>query len=147
MKVILLHGVERLGEKGEVVEVKDGFARNYLFPKKLAFPATQGGIKMFEEEKKREATRGMKEKRLAEELAGKLETLSLMAVAKAGEDGKLYGSVTAADIVELLKKEGYEIEKKNILLESPIKSLGVFMVPIKLHREVEGRVKVWIVKE
>lgn len=147
MKIILRQNVERLGQRGDIITVKDGFARNYLIPRKLALVATPGNLKAFQEEKKQLDVRGHKDRRLAEQLAKKLKSVSITATVAVGEEDRVFGSVTAQTIAGLLKDKGYEIDKKKILLEEPIKALGVYTVPLKLHQDVEGKVKVWVVKE
>ncbi len=147
MKIVLVKSVDRLGKAGEIVTVKDGYARNYLLPQGLALPATSGGVARFEQEKKAEAQREVKRVREAEELANRLALVSITAAVQAGEDDKLFGSVTGQDISELLAKEGYDIDKRKILLEEPIKALGVYTVPVKLHKEVTAEVKVWVVRQ
>ena len=147
MKIILREDVERLGERGEIITVKDGYARNYLIPQKLALLATSGNMKMFEEEKKQRDVRGNKTRRLADQLAKKLKSVSITAAVSVGEEDRVFGSVTAQTISNLLKDKGFDIDKKKILLEEPIKALGVYTVPLKLHQDVQGKVKVWVVKE
>jgi large subunit ribosomal protein L9 len=147
MKVVLVKGVDRLGKAGEVVSVKDGYARNYLLPQGLAQPATSGGMARFEQEKKVDAQREVRRSREAEELANRLALVSVTSAVQAGEDDRLFGSVTAQDIADLLTKEGFEIDKRKILLEEPIKALGVYTVPIKLHKDVTADVKVWVVRQ
>ncbi|KPL19283.1 MAG: 50S ribosomal protein L9 [candidate division Zixibacteria bacterium SM23_81] len=147
MKIILRQNVERLGQRGDIVTVKDGFARNYLIPRKLALVATPGNLRAFQEEKKQLDVRENKDRRLAEQLAKKLKSVSITATVAVGEEDRVFGSVTAQTISGLLKEKGYEIDKKKILLEEPIKALGVYTVPLKLHHDVEGKVKVWVVKE
>ncbi len=147
MKIILREDVERLGERGEIITVKDGYARNYLIPQKLALLATSGNMKMFEEEKKQRDVRGNKTRRLADQLAKKLKSVSITAAVSVGEEDRVFGSVTAQTISNLLKDKGFDIDKKKILLEEPIKALGVYTVSLKLHQDVQGKVKVWVVKE
>lgn len=147
MKIILREDVERLGERGEIITVKDGYARNYLIPQKLALLATPGNMKMFEEEKKQRDVRGNKTRRLADQLAKKLKSVSITAAVSVGEEDRVFGSVTAQTISNLLKDKGFDIDKKKILLEEPIKALGVYTVSLKLHQDVQGKVKVWVVKE
>ncbi len=146
-KIVLIKSVDRLGKAGEMVTVKDGYARNYLLPQGLALPATTGGVARFEQEKKLEAQREVRRVRNAEELSSRLALVSLTTAVQAGEDDRLFGSVTAQDVAELLAKEGHEIDKRKILMEEPIKSLGVYTIPIKLHRDVTAEVKVWVVRE
>ncbi|RMG66390.1 MAG: 50S ribosomal protein L9 [Calditrichaeota bacterium] len=147
MKIILRQSVERLGEAGEVVTVKDGYARNYLIPKQLAYPATPSYIKMLEEERRQKQHRLQKEKRMAEELAEKLKKVSVTIPVRVGEEDRMFGSVTTQDIAAALKEQGYDIDRRKILLDEPIKELGIYPVSIKLHPEVEASIKVWVVKE
>ena len=147
MKVILIEDVEKLGAMGNIIEVNRGYARNFLFPRKLAKPATDSTLKIVEEVKKRKLAKLANEKRSAEELKEKLSMVSCTIPVEAGEDDKLFGSVTAQDIAHAFELEGFSIEKKQIVLEEPIKSLGVYHVSVKLHPEVVGAVKVWVVKK
>ena len=147
MEVILLEDVKNLGKGGEKVVVKDGYARNYLLPRKIALPATASGLKMLKEEERRKAVREVKLQREAEETAKTLNQISCTAEVEAGEDDRVFGAVTSGDIAELLKKQGYDIDRKKIVLEEPLKALGVYTIPIKLHTDVEARVKVWVVKK
>jgi large subunit ribosomal protein L9 len=147
MKVILLEDIDKLGKEGDVVDVTPGYARNYLLAKKKALLSNPGNMKRFGEIKKRKTIQYLKSKEEAERLAEKLNTVSITSVAKSGENEKLYGSVTSGDIVELLKKEGYELDKKKIAIGEPIKSLGVYSIPIKLHPEVQATIKLWVVSE
>lgn len=145
--VILRQDVAELGEAGDLVSVKPGYARNYLIPQKLALPATEGARRRFEEERRQVARSAGREKSRAEELALELEGLSLTFSVKAGEEGRLYGSVTPADIAEELEKQGIEIDRRVIHLDEPIKELGVYRVPVRLHADVQPEVKVWVVSE
>lgn len=147
MKVILKKTVENVGAEGTVVEVKDGFARNYLIPRNLAIMASAGSMKVYEEEKKQNEIQKVKEKKNAEKLAKDLAKVSCTIKVKAGEEDKIFGSVTAANIADLLKEQGFEIDKKKIVLEEPIKALGVYTIPVKVHPDVEAAVKIWVVKE
>jgi len=147
MKIILREAVDRLGERGDTVTVKDGYARNYLIPRGLALRATPGNMRTFEEEKKQHDVRENKTRRLAEDFAKKLRSVSITATVAVGEEDRVFGSVTAQAIAQLLKEKGFEIDKKKILLDEPIKALGVYTIPIKLHHDVQGKVKVWVVKE
>ena len=146
MKIILIEDVQSLGSMGDIVRVKDGYARNFLFPRNLAKPATDSNLKIIEEIKKKKASALAKEKRDAEALKGKLSLVSCTIPVDVGEDDKLFGSVTAQDIVRAFEEEGFLIDRRKINLEEPIKKLGVYHVPIKLHPEVSGEVKVWVVK-
>jgi large subunit ribosomal protein L9 len=147
MKIILRQDYENLGKAGDIVNVKPGFARNYLLPRKIAYPAAPNYVRMLEEEKRQKQQRQRKEKKQAEELAVQLSSVSLTISASVGEEDKMFGSVTTQDIAEALKELGYEIDRRKIVLDEPIKALGIYSVPIKLYPEVEGNVKVWVVKE
>jgi len=147
MDVILRADVEKLGAAGEVVSVKDGYARNYLLPRGLAYPATDGNKRRLEAEQKSRARRADAEVAKAGEVATRLETVSLSFSMKAGEGDKLFGSVTTHDIAERLKAEGFEVDKKAIDLPEPIKALGVYKVPVRLHPDVKPEIRVWVVKE
>lgn len=147
MEVILKQDVEKLGLAGSVVEVKDGFARNFLIPNNLAMPVTSANLKKLEEEKKNKALQLEKAKLEAEALSEKLSGLSLTMPVLAQEEDKLYGSMTAQDISRLLKEEGFEIDKSHIILDESIKALGIYEIPIKLHPEVTAKIKVWVVKK
>ncbi|RMH72182.1 MAG: 50S ribosomal protein L9 [Gemmatimonadetes bacterium] len=146
MEIILLEDVARLGTKGDVTRVADGYARNYLFPKKLAVKNTPSNQRYFEHLESQAKLRQDKLKHEAEKLAHKLEDVSCTAAVQAGEDDKLFGSVTSADIANLLKAQGIDIDRRKIQLDEPLKALGVYVIPIKLHPEVEAKVKVWVVK-
>ena len=147
MDVILTQDVVGIGKSGTVVKVKDGFARNYLFIKNLAVAVNAGNLKNFEQEKLRRSQKEEKFKKEAEVLKSKLAALSLTIAVEAQEKDKLYGSITALEIQNALKDEGYEIDKAAIMLDEPIKTLGIFQVPLKLHSEVSAELKVWIVKK
>ncbi len=147
MKVILKESISQLGQRGDVVDVADGYARNYLLPKGLALPATLKNMKLLEGERKIEEFHRLKGKGEAEEMAAKLQQVSLTIKKKAGEQDILFGSVTLGEIAEALKQEGLEIDRRKIIMEEPIKRLGLYSVKIKVHPEVFGEVKVWVVKE
>jgi len=147
MKIILKENIESLGSRGEIVEVKPGFARNYLIPKGLAKQANRANLKIYQEERKLEGVRAKKEKKVAEELAGKLSKVSVTAVVQVGEEDRIFGAVTSQNISDLLLEMGYEIDRRKIVLEEPLKALGVFDVPVKVHPEVEAQIKVWVVRE
>ena len=146
MEVILRDHVENLGKRGEVVKVADGYARNYLLPRNLALPATEGNKKRVEKERKILETRESEERQSAEAIAARLNALDLSISRKVGENDQLYGSVTNADIADLLKDKGFEIDRRKILLADPIKALGENTVPVKLHRDVTAQVKVSVTK-
>ncbi|MCF6237956.1 MAG: 50S ribosomal protein L9 [Candidatus Marinimicrobia bacterium] len=147
MKVILREDVETLGQAGETVNVKDGFGRNDLIPQKLAYPATRSFSRVFEEEKKLKDNRDARATVQAEQLAAKLGNLSLETSVQVGEEDKVFGAVTAADIAALLVDKGYEIDKRDVLLEEPLKALGIYNVPVKITSEIKAEVKVWVIKE
>lgn len=147
MKIILKEDFESLGKVGEVVEVKAGFARNFLIPKQVALQATPQNLRVIEQEKARNKIKLSKDKRDAQLLAEQLKEVSLTANVQVGEEDKIFGAVTSQNISELLSSKGFEIDKRKIQLEDPLKALGVFEVPIKLHTEVEAKIKVWVVKE
>ena len=142
MEVILKEDVVNLGHRGEVVKVADGYGRNYLLPRKLALQATENNKAVIEQMKASAARRAATEKAQAEDLAVKLEPLALSFIRKAGEQGHLFGSVTSADIAAELAAQGFEVDRRKIVLNEPLKSLGEFTVPIRLYREVTARVKV-----
>jgi large subunit ribosomal protein L9 len=146
MEVILRDHVENLGKRGEVVRVADGYARNYLLPRKLALPATEGNKKRVEKERKILETRESEERQAAEAIATRLTALELSIARKTGENDQLYGSVTNADIADLQKEKGFEIDRRKILLADPIKALGENTVPVKLHRDVTAQLKVTVAK-
>ena len=150
MKVILKENIDKLGRMGELVEVSRGYARNYLIPKKLAVAATDKSVKALEHEKRLIAERQRKDRKAAEELAQRIRQTVIAIPMQTGEEeegvAKIFGSVTSKDIVEALAKEGVTVDKRNVLLEKPIKELGKFMVPIKLHPEVTVEVEVSVVK-
>ncbi len=147
MEVIILEDIGKLGKAGDIVRVKDGYARNYLVPQKKAIPCTKGNKKMIEEQKKILARKRKKEVSKFRELADKINSFSCSIKVQVGEDEKLYGSVTNADIQKTLANEGIDIDKRKIKLEEPIKNLGVYNVDIHLHPEVSAVLKVWVVKE
>jgi large subunit ribosomal protein L9 len=147
MRIILRQEVENLGSMGDIVEVKDGYARNYLIPKGWAVPATKQTLRQFEEEKKRLLLKENKERRAAEALAEQLSKISITAHVAVGEEDKIFGAVTSQDVAQLLQEKGFDIDRRKIVLEEPIKALGIYEVSIKLHSDVVAKVKVWVVKE
>jgi large subunit ribosomal protein L9 len=147
MEIILTTSIDGLGERGDIVKVKDGYARNYLMPRKLALPATKAMKKVMVEENRLSDIRGDKEKRAMLEMAAKMKDISVTIVVQAGEEDKLYGSVGEYDIARAITEQGYEIDHNMVKLEEHIKLLGVYTVPVQLHKEVEVPVKVWVVKE
>lgn len=147
MKIILLENVEKVGRKGDIIEVAPGFARNYLIPRKLAMEVTPSNLKMVEMQQKALKKKLEKERLTYQELIKKLNELTLTFVRKSSEKDIIFGSVSAADIHEELTKLGFEIDKKKILLDEPIKRLGTFTVPIKVYHEDRAEIKVVVVKE
>lgn len=147
MEVILIQDVGRLGKANSTIKVKDGFARNFLFPNKLAIPLTKDNLKKLDQQKENKLLQSEKAKKLAEDQVKKLSGLSLTIPALTLENDRLYGSIAAGDIAAGLKDEGIEIDKNSIVLAEPIKSLGIYEVKVKLHPEVTGTIKVWIVKK
>jgi large subunit ribosomal protein L9 len=147
MEVILSQDVERIGRSGQVVKVKGGFARNFLFPNKLAIPLNSANLKWLEAEKLRRTQQEEKLKNQAEVLREKLAALSLTIPMLVQEEDKIYGSISAQDISSALGEEGLSIDKALIILDEPIKQLGIYEVPIKLHPEISAKVKIWVVKK
>jgi len=147
MKVILREDVPDVGQAGEKVEVKSGFGRNYLFPRNLAIPATKANLRAIDEVRKQKELREKKRRRKAEVIKDKIEMLSLSVEVLVGEEDKLYGSVTNADIAELLKEEGVIIDKRAIELEDPIKVLGVYTIPVKIDKDVTAELRLWVIKK
>lgn len=144
MQVILLEDIPPLGKVGDMVKVSDGYGRNYLLPQKKAILATEKNIKALEHQKRLIQQKIGKQKREAQALAQKIETLSCTFNKSVGESGKIFGSITSMDIEDFLKKNGIEIDRKKIHLEEPIKNLGMYNVPIKLHPDVVANLKVWV---
>jgi large subunit ribosomal protein L9 len=147
MEVILLDSVHKLGNRGQTVKVKPGFARNYLFPRKLALPATEGNKRVFQENERHLIKRDIEAASSARERAAKLGDLSVTVAVQVGEEDKLYGSVTSLDIVRKLQEQGHEIDRREVMLVEPIKALGEYTVDLRLHREVTTPVRVQVVKE
>jgi large subunit ribosomal protein L9 len=147
MKVILKQDIPELGKVGETIEVKDGYGRNYLIPRNLAIRATRGNLKAIDEIEKQNEIRLRKKMREAEKLKITLEKLSLTSEVLVGEEDKIFGSVTAQNVVELLRNEGVQVDKKDVLLEEPIKSLGVYTVPVKIEKDVVANIKLWVIRK
>ena len=147
MEVILRQAVENLGHPGDIVKVSAGYARNYLLPRGFAYEATAGNRKRIEQERQRLEQAEEQRRAGASEQATKLEQVSLTFSARVGEEGKLFGSVTAADIAQQLEQQGFHIEKRQIDLHEPIKSLGVYRVPVRLHADVKPEIRVWVIKQ
>jgi large subunit ribosomal protein L9 len=147
MEIILRQAVENLGKPGDVVKVKAGYARNYLLPHGLAYEATPGNLKRIQQERDRLEAAENERRGAAQGLAEKLEQVSLTFSARVGEEGKLFGSVTSTDIAQQLESQGFHIEKRQIDLHEPIKALGVYRVPIRLHADVKPEIRVWVIKQ
>ena len=147
MEVILRQTVEKLGNPGDVVSVSNGYARNFLLPRGVAYEATEGNKKRIAQEKARLEAAEASRRDSAQDFAKKLEEVSITFAARVGEEGKLFGSVTAADIAQQLEAQGHHVEKRQIDLHEPIKALGVYRVPIKLHADVKPEIKVWVIKQ
>src|SRR3989339_410573 len=147
MKVILRADITSLGQLGDIKEVAEGYARNYLIPRSLVLEATPGNMKLWEREKEKYEKHKEEKKKAARELAEKLEKISLTVPVKVGEGGKVFGSVTNAHIARGLEENGFKVEKHDILLSEPIKEIGAFTVEIRLHPEVNGALKIWVVEE
>ncbi|MBI5207991.1 MAG: 50S ribosomal protein L9 [Candidatus Firestonebacteria bacterium] len=148
MKIILLQDVPNIGKKNDMMNVSDGYARNYLIPKNLAWDATPKNLKFIEEQRKRLIGIEKKEKQEKEAIASKISALSCTLACQAGEQDKLFGSITNQDIHKYLQSQGItNIDRKDIILEEPIKSLGVFFVDIKIYKDIKATLKVWVVKE
>jgi large subunit ribosomal protein L9 len=147
MDVILREDVEKLGTRGQMVKVASGYARNFLLPKRLAVAATESNKKIVEQERQAHLRREAKVESEAQDLGKMLTSVSITISQKAGENDQLFGSVTSKDIAEALENQGYTIERRKIVLEEPIKTLGEFKVPVRLHREVTVEVTVNVVKE
>lgn len=147
MKVILLDDVEPFGKRGEIKEVKRGLARNYLFPRKMAIEATPGNLKLWEQQKRALTKKGEKLKSEAQSLAARLEGVSCTIPVKVGEEEKLYGSVTSQNIADALSNMGFEISRKDIELDAPIKTLGTHEVRVRLHSNVAVNINIEVVPE
>lgn len=147
MEIILNEDVQKLGKAGTIVKVKDGFARNFLIPNGLAVLATAASLKRLQQEQQRKQSQIESLKKEAEELKDRLAQVSLTIASLTQEDENLYGGITAQDISAALKEESFDIDKNQIILSKPIKSLGIYEVPVKLHPEVTANLKVWVVKK
>ena len=147
MEVILREHVEHLGKRGEIVKVADGYARNYLLPRKLALLATDGNKKHVERERRIMEARESQERGVAEALGARLAAVDITIARRVGDTEQLYGSVTSGDIADFLKEKGFEVDKRKLILPEAIKAIGDYDVPLKLHREVTLPLKVHVVKE
>lgn len=147
MKVILRKDFEQLGKIGDLVDVKEGYARNFLFPRQIAYLATKGNLAALQEEKKQVVKKEAKELELAQGLATELEKVSVTIPVKVGEEDKIFGTVTAQMISDALQEKGFSVDKRKIEINEPIKSLGIYSISVKLHHKVEAVVKTWVVRE
>jgi large subunit ribosomal protein L9 len=147
MQIVLLEDVPTLGKAGDTVKVSDGYGRNYLIPRKKAILATDKNIKNLEHQKRQIQQQTGNRKKDAESMAEQIEKLSCTFAKTVGESGKLFGSVTSMEIENYLKENGIDVDRKKILMEEPIKNLGMFTIPIKIHPEVTANLKVWVVQE
>ena len=147
MEVILREHVDNLGRRGDVVKVAEGYARNYLLPRKLALAVTENNKRQIEREKKLAETRDAEEKSQADAIAQRLAQLEIEIARRVGENETLYGSVTSADVAHALQAKGFDIDKRKIQLHDPLKALGETMVPVKIHRDVTAQVKVKVVAD
>ncbi|MCB9249040.1 MAG: 50S ribosomal protein L9 [Ignavibacteriales bacterium] len=147
MKIILRKNYDQLGKIGDLVDVKNGFARNFLLPRQIAYIATKGNVRSLEEEKHQLAKKEVKELEAAKILGAELETVSITIPVKVGEEDKIFGSVTSQMIADALKEKKYDIDRRKIDLEEPIRALGIYSVNVKLHPEVTTIVKTWVVRE
>jgi large subunit ribosomal protein L9 len=147
MEVILREHVDNLGQRGEVVKVADGYARNYLLPRKLALPVTVGNKKQIERERTKLEAKETEERKIAEAIVDRLATVDILIARRVGETDALYGSVTTADIADALAAKGFDVDRRKLQLADPIKKLGEYAVPLRLHRDVVASVKVKVVAE
>ncbi len=147
MEVILTQKVQGLGDRGDVVRVKPGYARNYLFPKRLALHSSENQKRVLGEENRLHDARDAKLRQSVQAVAEKMKGLSCTLVVQAGEEDKLYGSVTGHDIAKAISDQGFAVDHNQVVLDEPIKKLGVYTVSVRLHRDVEVPIKVWVVKE
>lgn len=147
MKVILRQNHETLGQVGDVADVKSGYARNFLIPRKIAYAALKGNVRALEEEKKALNKKMEQEVHAAEIMSTELEKVSVTIPVQVGEEDKIFGTVTTQMIADSLKEKGYDIDKRKIEIEEPIKALGIYGIDIKLHPSVSAKIKVWVVRE
>jgi large subunit ribosomal protein L9 len=147
MKVILRKNFDQLGKVGEIVNVKDGYARNFLIPRQIAYQATKGNILSLEEEKKQILKKEAKELDTAKNLAAELEKVSVTIPVTVGEEDKIFGTVTNQMIADSLKEKGFDIDRRKIEITEPIKALGIYNVAVKIHPLVSASVKIWVVRE
>jgi large subunit ribosomal protein L9 len=147
MNIILMENVEKLGQVGDVVKVKNGYARNYLLPRQLGMPATTGNIKRIEKEKTKRLAVYEAEKKEAEIKAEQLSKVSLTISVEVNDQEKLYGAISESDIIEAIHKEGQQVDKKSLVLEKPVDDLGIFEIGVKLHPQVIAKMRLWVTKK
>jgi large subunit ribosomal protein L9 len=147
MKVILRQDVTDLGRAGQTIDVKDGYGRNFLFPRNLAIPATKANLKAIGEIEKQTQIRERKHRREAEKIKERLEKTSLTIEVLVGEEDKIFGSVTPQNVAEHLAAQGITVDKRDILLNEPIKSLGVYTIPIKIEKDIIANIKMWVIRK
>jgi large subunit ribosomal protein L9 len=147
MNIILMENVEKLGQVGDVVKVKDGYARNYLLPRQLGVPATAGNIKRIEKEKTKRLAVYEAEKKEAQQKADVLSKVSLTIAVEVNDQEKLYGAISESEILEAFETEGQKIDKKSLVLEKPVDELGIFEVGVKLHPQVIAKIRLWVTKK
>jgi len=147
MKIILRQDIVSLGKAGEAVEVKSGYGRNFLIPRNMAVMATKGNLRAIDEIKSQNKTREKKQRVEAVRLKDKLEKLSLTCEVMVGEEDKIFGSVTSQNIVDLAAAEGFTIDKRNVMLDEAIKSLGVYTIPVKIEKEISANIKLWVIRK
>jgi large subunit ribosomal protein L9 len=146
VRVILIKDFENLGKTGETIDVKSGYARNYLIPQGIALIANSAGLKKIQEQVRLKELRNKKALQKAQELADKLSSLSLTIPVQVGEEDRVFGAVTSQMVAEQLLEKGYEIDKRHIMLEEPIKALGIFEIPVKILQDVTATIKLWVIK-
>ena len=147
MEIILMENVEKLGQVGDVVKVKNGYARNYLLPRQLGMPATAGNIKRIEKEKAKRIAAWEEDKKIAQEKADIISKVSLTIAVEVNDQEKLYGAVSETEILEALEAEGHKIDKKSLVLEKPVDDLGIFDIGVKLHPQVIAKIRLWVTKK
>ena len=147
MNIILMENVEKLGQVGDVVKVKNGYARNYLLPRQLGMPATEGNVKRIEKEKTKRLALYEAEKKEAEKKAEILSKVSLTIAAEVNDQEKLYGAISESDILEALEAENHKIDRKSLVLEKPVDDLGIFEIGVKLHPQVIAKIRLWVTKK
>jgi large subunit ribosomal protein L9 len=147
MEVILSKDIDTLGKLGEVVKVKDGYARNFLIPRKLAYSATAANLKRIEQQEKNRKIQYEKNKKEAEELADKISKASCTVSVEVNDLDKLYGAISEVDVVKALEVEGFTVDKRTIVIENPIEELGIFEIGVHLHPEVTAKIRLWVTKK